>query len=192
MDEKGFLIGILNKTRRVYSSTNEPKGAGQDGNRSWITVIAAICQDGTSLPPTIIYQGMSLQNSWLEDWQPEDQDAWFTATPTGWTNDEVGLSWLTKVFDRSTKRKARNGRDWRLLLIDGHGSHLNIPFIKYALARYPPQSINFLRKTRSSTQRSQAYVRPLASKRRKGSVQAQIERQELQKLRAEEKAKRSR
>ncbi|KAF1988819.1 DDE-domain-containing protein [Aulographum hederae CBS 113979] len=150
MDEKGFLIGVLNKARRVYSSTNKPKGAGQDGNRSWITVIAVICQDGTSLPPSIIYQGMNLQNSWLEDWQPEDQEAWFTATPTGWTNDEVGLSWLTKVFDQSTKKKARNGRDWRLLLIDGHGSHLNIPFIKYALdhkiilAAYPPHSTHRL------------------------------------------------
>ncbi|KAF1981978.1 hypothetical protein K402DRAFT_398013 [Aulographum hederae CBS 113979] len=60
MDEKGFLIGALNKARRVYTSTNKPNGAGQDRNRAWIAIIAAICQDGTSLPPAIIYQGMFL------------------------------------------------------------------------------------------------------------------------------------
>ena len=42
MDEKGFLIGVLRKMRRVYSKEAFQKGniiaAGQDGNRVWITV----------------------------------------------------------------------------------------------------------------------------------------------------------
>ncbi|KAF1985061.1 DDE-domain-containing protein, partial [Aulographum hederae CBS 113979] len=149
-DLSRFAIGVLNKARRVFSSQNPPKGAGQDGNRAWITVIAGICADGSSIPPAIIYQGLGLQDSWLEDWQPESQEVYLTATPTRWTNDEIGLSWLSKNFERSTKEKARQGRDWRLLLIDGHGSHLNIPSIKYALdhriipAAYPPHSTHRL------------------------------------------------
>ncbi|KAF1981063.1 hypothetical protein K402DRAFT_343171, partial [Aulographum hederae CBS 113979] len=83
MDEKGFAIGVLNKARRVFSSQNPPKGASQDRNRAWITVIAGICADGSSIPPAIIYQGLGLQDSWLEDWQPESQEIYFTATPTG-------------------------------------------------------------------------------------------------------------
>ncbi|KAF1349519.1 hypothetical protein EJ07DRAFT_139946 [Lizonia empirigonia] len=31
------------------------KGVIQDGNREWITVVAAICADGSALPPAIIY-----------------------------------------------------------------------------------------------------------------------------------------
>ncbi|KAF1981142.1 hypothetical protein K402DRAFT_441443, partial [Aulographum hederae CBS 113979] len=115
MDEKDFAIGVLNKARRVFSSQNPLKGAGQDGNRAWITVIAGICADGSSIPPAIIYHGLGLQDSWLEDWQPESQEVYFTATPTGWANDEVGLSWLSKNFERSTKEKACQGREWRLL-----------------------------------------------------------------------------
>jgi hypothetical protein len=50
------------------------------------------------------------------------------------------------VFNRETKQKARLGRDWRLLILDGHGSHLSIDFIEYReahkilLAVFPPHS----------------------------------------------------
>jgi hypothetical protein len=36
------------------------------------------------------------------------------------------------VFDKLTKYKAGNGRKLRLLYLDGHGSHINIPFIEWA------------------------------------------------------------
>ena len=48
------------------------------------------------------------------------------------------------MFDRYTKTKARNGRDWRLLFVDGHGSHLNMKFLDWCdqhrilVAIYPP------------------------------------------------------
>jgi hypothetical protein len=47
----------------------------------------------------------------------------------GWSNDEMGLDWLKNVFDRYTKTKARNS--WRMLILDGHGSHLTAAFIAY-------------------------------------------------------------
>jgi len=77
MDEKGFLIGLLQKTRRVFSLKHSDSGkllgAGQDGNREWITLIATICMDGTFLPPALIYQAVSgnLQDSWLTKYDPE-------------------------------------------------------------------------------------------------------------------------
>jgi hypothetical protein len=63
---------------------------------------------------------------------------------SGWTNNILGLSWLQAVFDTPIKRKARNGRDWQLLLVSGHGSHLNMSFIdwydqhKILVALYSP------------------------------------------------------
>lgn len=51
MDEKGFLIGILSKQKRVFSRARyENSGLRQfiqDGNREWITSIACICADGS-------------------------------------------------------------------------------------------------------------------------------------------------
>ena len=137
MDEKGFLIGVLQKTHRVYSlkalKQGLLKGAGQDGNREWITLIGGICMDGTPLPPAIIYRAESgnLQDTWLDEFDPKESICYFAASKTGWTNDALGFSWLTTLFDRHTKKKASNGMRYRLLLIDGHGSHVNMSFLTW-------------------------------------------------------------
>lgn len=68
--------------------------------------------------------------------------------PSGWTNDIIGISWLREIFDRETKDKAR--RQWRLLILDGHGSHVTKEFIEYCYANkiylltYPPHSTHSL------------------------------------------------
>ncbi|KAF9728467.1 hypothetical protein PMIN01_13600 [Paraphaeosphaeria minitans] len=47
MDEKGFLIGVLSKMKRVFFKSGYEEGKlkhiVQDGNREWITTIACIC-----------------------------------------------------------------------------------------------------------------------------------------------------
>jgi hypothetical protein len=157
MDEKGFLIGILSKTQRIFTREAQEKGkllgAGQDGNRSWITCLATICMDGTTVPPVLIYQATTgnIQNSWLDELDPHEPDAaHFASTPSGWTNDEMALAWMKDVFDRYTKPKCRDGRAWRLLFIDGHGSHVNLRFLnwcvdnKILIAIYPPHSTHRL------------------------------------------------
>ncbi len=65
-------------------------------------------------------------------------------SPTGWTNNNLGLAWLEQVFNKSTQQKAR--RRWRLLIVDGHGSHLTMDFIRFCdsnkilLAILPPHA----------------------------------------------------
>ena len=68
MDEKGFMIGVLQKQHRIFTNTWQEQGklqvAAQDGNRSCITLLACVCADVTSLPLALIYQATSgtLQN----------------------------------------------------------------------------------------------------------------------------------
>ncbi|KAI6788227.1 hypothetical protein KC361_g9166 [Hortaea werneckii] len=154
MDEKGFLIGKLQKTRRIFTrelyEQSTLTGAGQDGSREWITVVATICADGTKLSPALIYKAISgnLQDTWLNDFEPEEHDCHFSSSPNGWTSDELGYSWLTGLFEKETAPKAR--RSHRLLFVDGHGSHLNMKFLdwceqhKTLLAVYPPHSTHRL------------------------------------------------
>jgi hypothetical protein len=156
MDEKGFLMGVINKTKRVFTLNLKKQGkllgASQDGSRSWITFLACISQDMTSLPPFLIYQGKpgQVQDSWLTEFDPEHQSAFFTTSETGWTNHELGKEWLIGVFDRFTKAKARNGRDYRLLITDGHSSHINMDFLEWCdqhriiVAVFPPHSTHRL------------------------------------------------
>lgn len=69
MDEKGFLIGMLHKAKRIFAKSAIKNGTLlgpiQDGSREWITVLATICGDGTALPPALIYKATTgnLQDS---------------------------------------------------------------------------------------------------------------------------------
>jgi hypothetical protein len=154
MDEKGFLLGRITKARRIFpkdlKASGKLLGAGQDGSREWITVVATICGDGTTLPPFLIYDSTSgsIQDSWVQDFNSNEHDAWFTSSASGWTSDEIGFKWLERFFDKKTQEKAR--RQWRLLFVDGHGSHVTLKFLQWAqthkilVAVYPPHSTHRL------------------------------------------------
>jgi hypothetical protein len=125
-------------------------GSIQDGSREFISLLACICADGTAIPPGLIYQAESgdLQDVWLDDFDASSELAYFAVSKKGWTNEELGMSWLKKIFDRNTREKAGNSR--RLLIVDGHSSHVNLKFIDYCdqnriiLAIFPPHSTHRL------------------------------------------------
>lgn len=52
-------------------------------------------------------------------------------SPKGWTDQELGSSWLEKVFDPHTAARNKTGRH-RLLVLDGHNSHTTYRFCSYA------------------------------------------------------------
>ena len=95
----------------------------QPGNREWVTAIECTNASGWALPPCIIFKGKVFIESWFDN-LPDD---WrFEISPNGWTSDEIGLRWLEKLFIPLTSSRVK-GR-YRLLILDGHGSHLTINF----------------------------------------------------------------
>ncbi|KAF2821576.1 hypothetical protein CC86DRAFT_426990, partial [Ophiobolus disseminans] len=70
MDEKGFHLGRGEGSTRIFSRDLwESGGCWQpiaDGNREWMTVIAAVCADGSALPPSVLYAATSsnIQERW--------------------------------------------------------------------------------------------------------------------------------
>jgi hypothetical protein len=82
--------------RRVMSRAAYEQGrvrqSVQDGNREFITLIACCSAIGNALLPTLLYKGESgdLQNTWVEDLQPED-DVFFGSSKNGWSNNKFGL-----------------------------------------------------------------------------------------------------
>jgi hypothetical protein len=154
MDEKGFMIRVLGKSKRVFDKVlykeRRFKQASHDANREWVTVILCICADGTTLPPAAIFSAASekVQANWVHDIDAETHSIYFSVSPSGWTNDDLGVAWLKQVFDPATKRKAR--RKYRLLILDGHGSHVTKAFIDYCddnrilVLVYPPHATHTL------------------------------------------------
>jgi hypothetical protein len=150
MDEKGFHVGVAKRGKRVFSKASlGPKAAVQDGNREWITLLACVCASGESLPPALVYQGTSgIQSGWVDAVEVGKHEIFFSNSESGWSNNDIGLAWLEQVFERFTKQKAR--RSYRLLILDGHGSHLTTDFIDFCdsnrilLAIFPPHSTHSL------------------------------------------------
>jgi hypothetical protein len=154
MDEKGFMIGVTGRSKRVFDKgLYGQKGvtaAVQDGNREWVTVIACVCSDGQALPPSLIFESANntIQSSWVASIEQDQHSVFVSSSPSGWTTNDIGLAWLKEVFDRETRRKARSS--YRLLILDGHGSHVTMDFIQYCndnkilLAVFPPHSTHTL------------------------------------------------
>jgi len=129
MDEKGFIIGRSSRAKVVCRSGRRPPRVTQDGTREMLTVVECCCAEGYMLPSFVIYKGAAQYMGWHSE--TSDPDAMFACSPNGWTDDELGIEWLYH-FDRSTKdRKGGNGT--RLLIVDGHRSHLTLEFIQYAI-----------------------------------------------------------
>jgi hypothetical protein len=154
MDEKGFMIGRIGRQKRVFSRTSwgnkRFRQALEDGNREWVTLIACVSASGVALPPGLIMASDSgnVQDAWVRDIKQSKHRVFVTVTQSGWSNDDAGLGWLQQVFDEETKASAR--RRWRLLIIDGHGSHISRSFLTYChqnkilVAIFPPHSTHTL------------------------------------------------
>ena len=126
-DETGFAMGLVSTAKVVIRAEYYGRRSVlQPGNREWVTTVEAINALGWCLPPMIIFKGKRYIESWFCSDLPDD---WrFEVSPNGWTTDEIGLRWLQKLFIPATTSRTR-GR-YRLLILDGHGSHLTPEFDK--------------------------------------------------------------
>jgi hypothetical protein len=147
-DETGFQMGVI-ATAKVVTNTDRagrPRTT-QPGNREWVTVIESICVRGFAIPPLVIFDAKVHQSTWYEngllpyDWS-------IAVSENGWTNNEIGLIWLKDVFDKYTKNRTIG--QYRLLILDGHGSHVTPDFDRFCLDHsiivlcMPPHSSHLL------------------------------------------------
>jgi hypothetical protein len=129
MDESGFSIGTIEAIRVITSAADRRKWQAQPGRQEWVSVVECIGADGSAIALLVIFKGQSLSSSWIPDNIPVDWQ--FSATAKGWTSNIHGVEWLKRCFDPATCSKANGKR--RLLICDGHGSHVTGNFIVYCM-----------------------------------------------------------
>jgi hypothetical protein len=147
-DKIGFLMGIIATMRVVTGSEKNlrPKLI-QPGNREWATVIEGVNACGWCLPPMFILKGKNHQASWYEI-EGLPYGAVIAVSENGWTNNQLGLFWLKEVFHKHTQ--ARTIGRYRLLILDGHGSHSGPEFDQFCTENsiiplyMPPHSSHLL------------------------------------------------
>jgi hypothetical protein len=131
-DEKGFLMGLGQTLKRIMTLAALKSGrvtkSKQDGSREFISILACVSAIGKAIPPLLLYRGESgdLLDTWVDD-VDRNAGAHFSSTPNGWSSNEMGMVWLKHVFKRYTKPTRATTK--RMLIVDGHSSHVNIDFI---------------------------------------------------------------
>ena len=147
MDETSFQMGVTSTAKVICGLETKQSHAKalQPGNREWVTAIIAVNAAGWSLPPQIIFAAANHQSLWYHD-LPENYI--LSVSKNGWTTDELGIEWLKKVFEPSTAPRTM-GR-YRLLILDGHGSHATAEFDRFCMEKriiplyMPPHSSHLL------------------------------------------------
>ncbi|SPO28368.1 uncharacterized protein UTRI_04765 [Ustilago trichophora] len=131
MDETGFLIGQSQACSIIIPKEDGKRRRfrSHPGTRETITVIECIGARGTPPLPMVIYRGKNHIQGWYRD-HLEAKDWTFATSPNGWTDNDLGLEWLKDCFNKHTQQKAQG--NYRLLILDGHGSHVTLEFIQQA------------------------------------------------------------
>ena len=129
MDETGSSMGLEQASKVILPSEEKEAWAKQDGNLEWATLIVAIraTTGGPDIPPFLITKGKHV----LKDIAPLilKHRATTAVSDSGWSNDELGLRWI-EHFDKFTRPCTQGA--YRLLILDGHGSHKSLAFTQYA------------------------------------------------------------
>ena len=128
-DESGFSIGEIQPGKCIINAQIRQQFQTKPGRQEWVTSVECICADGTALPPLIIFKAENLSREWIP--ANTHNDWCFSCNSKGWTSNQHGIEWLRRVFDPSTREKA-NG-SYRLLICDGHDSHITGEWIGYCM-----------------------------------------------------------
>ena len=64
MDEKGVQLGIGAKVSAIVDRDQAAVYSVEDGNRELVTIIEAVCANGTVLIPSVIFQGVRHNLEW--------------------------------------------------------------------------------------------------------------------------------
>ena len=123
MDETGVALGVCTNTRVLASSKKKKAYVKSPENREWASVLECMSTAGRKLRCAVIFKGQSLQTTWFLASIP----GWlYTTSENGWTSNEIGVEWLQRIFIPET---ATSNSQWRLLILDGYSSHVDIKFL---------------------------------------------------------------
>jgi hypothetical protein len=125
-DETGFQIGVTSSEKVLVPKDTIAAYSADPENKELITSVETIGYSGWKVPPMIIFAGAyHLRRHFKNDL---DGDILFARSDTGYSNDKLGVRYL-EHFKYFTEKHCIG--KYRMLLFDGHGSHLTQEFIDF-------------------------------------------------------------
>jgi DDE superfamily endonuclease/Tc5 transposase DNA-binding domain/helix-turn-helix, Psq domain len=148
MDEMGLRVGVGRGKWVVVPAEISTKSRHFDnvasfGDTEHSTLIECISVAGKVINPLIILKGKVVQQRWFNNIPKQGQNYLIGVSDTAYSNEIIAYQWI-QHFARLTK--PRSALTYRLLLLDGHDSHITWEFAQYCysqrikLMRLPPHS----------------------------------------------------
>lgn len=94
--------------------------------------------------PWFIFKGKQHIKQWFDAYN----EAHISLSSKGWTDNNIRYKWFERCFEPETRPDDKN--EWRLLIVDGHASHVTTKAIKFCLAHkivllcLPPHATHIL------------------------------------------------
>jgi hypothetical protein len=133
MDEHGLMLGSQGNGLVVGPANQQKATKSAILTREWVSILETISATGTSIPPATIFKGSALQTTWFDLSYDGIPPTWlFASSDNAWTSNSIGLEWLNRLFIPIT-RPIEGPTEYRLLILDGHGSHTTDEFMLAAL-----------------------------------------------------------
>jgi hypothetical protein len=126
-DESPIRLGQGGSQKKITAVENKEISAGKNTNRDSLTIAEAISASGDFAAPVIILPGVELLEKWTKARLPGR--FLLTTSPAGYITDELFYDWLINIFGPASKKLQLGAK--RLLLLDGHTTHLTIEVWEY-------------------------------------------------------------
>ena len=140
-DEKGITMGRQSMKSKVIvrAGTAKPT-AGCDGTREFVSVLETVSAGGQVIPPFIVWTGSIHTESYYPKYMSSDGSklkGTFAVSKSGYMDNELGIEYMKQHFEPHTRRilvvDEKEVVATRLLIVDGHASHLNYRMLSWAL-----------------------------------------------------------
>jgi len=102
------------------------KLTSNNDKQSW-TILACCSADGNFIPISLMYKAKNIQSCWRAN---GPYNAVYNTSDSGWMEKKQFTHWFSQVFIPNANKVDPIGR--KLLLLDGHASHISIDLIETA------------------------------------------------------------
>lgn len=126
-DETGFALG-QGKPQKVFSRNIHRTRTHSFERGQLITVIECIAADGWIMEPYFVAPGKTHLVRWYDGGKLSEGSR-IAVSESGYSNDLLAIDWLHFFQENTRRRLGKNGNEPRLLIFDGHASHLTYEFL---------------------------------------------------------------
>ena len=128
MDDKVFAIDQAGKQKVVVSKANLNAYMCQNGSQEWESLLECFSADGALLPAFVIFKATTQRKASMNELERGNNIA---ISDKGWTNNTLAFEWCKRVFDPYSKKRQQG--EYRLLILDGHTSHITSEVIQFCI-----------------------------------------------------------